>query len=110
MTLHERITDLYVVLGAGLLVLVMIVTGVSVARRRHVRIPPTSFASLAVLGCSAAGSAAQAGVRLLGIRARVDTTDLAFGMQCATIGVMYLFLGALGMMWIRRRRARSREG
>jgi hypothetical protein len=109
-TSQERITGWYVALGAGLLALMLIVTVILVARRRQVRMPPTSFVGLAVLGCSAAGIAAQAGVRLLGIHANRDTTDLALGMQFASIGVVYLVLGVLGVTWIRRRRTRGREG
>ena len=113
-TLQGHITLLYIALGGGLLVLAMIVTVIIVARRRVARgpvhMPPASFVGLAGIGCIAAGIAAQAGVRLLGIRAGVDTTDLALGIQFVSIGVAYLLLGALGVTWFRRRRARGREG
>lgn len=109
-TLQGRITLLYTTLALGILALALLVTVIVVARRRRVRMPPASFAGLAGMGCIAAGIAAQAGVRLLGIHAGVDTSDLALGMQCASIGGAYLLLGALAVTWIRRRRARGREG
>jgi hypothetical protein len=109
-TLQGRITLLYTTLGLGILALALIVTVIVVARRRCVRMPPASFAGLAGMGCIAAGIAAQAGVRLLGIHAGVDTTYLALGIQFVSICGAYLLLAALCVMWIRRRRARRREG
>ena len=109
-TLQERITDLYVALGMGILALALIVTVIVVARRGmargRMRMPPAAFAGLAGIGCIAGGIAVEAGVRLLGIRAGVDTTDLALAIQFASIGVAYLILGALGVTWLRRQRAR----
>jgi hypothetical protein len=109
-TPQERITGWYLALGAGLLVLVLLVTVLILARRKQMRMPLASYAAFAVFGCIAAGLAAQAGVRLLGIHASRDTTDLALGIQFATIGVAYLVLGVLGVTWIRRRRTRGRAG
>ena len=113
-TPQERVTDLYVALGLGILALALMVTVMVVLRRRmargHMRVPPAAFAGLVGMGCVVGGTAAEAGVRLLGIRAGVDTTDLALAIQFASIGVAYLILGALGVTWRRRRRARGREG
>jgi hypothetical protein len=113
-TPQDRIALLYIALAMGILALALIVTVIVVARRGvargRMRVPPAAFAGLVGIGCVVGGTAAEAGVRLLGIRAGVDTTNLALAIQFASIGVAYLILGALGVMWLRRRRARGREG
>lgn len=113
-TPQQIITLLYVALGLGILGLVATLTAIAAGRlavaRGRARVPPDTFAVLAGMGCVAGGVAAQAGVRLLGIHAGVDMTNLALAIQFATIGVFYVILSVLGVRWIKRRRARGREG
>lgn len=97
MTPQERIPDLYVMLGASLLALALVVVVLILASpeaRRRVWLP------IAGLACLASSLVAMACVRLIGPHAGVNTTTLSLAIEFGGIciaGVLYV------AMWVRRR-------
>jgi hypothetical protein len=96
-TPQVRITGLYVAVGASLLALVLVVIVLIRApaeARQRIWLPLAGFA------CLTTGLVAIACVRLIGIHAGVDTTNLSLALEFGDICIAGAFYIA---MWVRRR-------